>query len=213
MFSSIDHAGRYAYGNQPTIAQWNLARFAETLLPLIDASADTAIEVATELLQSFPDRYSAHWAAGMATKLGIAAEQPTDLELMNQFLALLSNQKVDYTSSFRALSLLIRGDSTAARSLFLDYPEFESWAQRWQAHLPPGDRRLIADAMDNVNPLYIARNHLVEEALNEATVGNLIPFERLMTVLTRPFVAIDGMDQYTQPAPATFGEYRTYCGT
>ena len=215
VFSSIDHAGRYAYGNQPTIAQWNLARFAETLLPLIDEHTDTAIEVATELLRSFPARYEAHWSAGMHAKLGLSVGQSNDPELVPDFLALLEHQKVDYTSSFRALAAFIRGDSAPAHLLFTDYAAFTAWAQRWQLQLQlhHDNLQLVSAAMDAVNPLYIARNHLVEAALDEATNGNLSAFERLLTAVTQPFTPLPGMDAYTQPAPATFGEYRTYCGT
>ena len=213
VFSSIDHAGRYAYGHQPTITQWNLARFAETLLPLIDGNTDQAIEVATNLLTSFPDRYQTHWEAGMHSKLGLASGKLNDSALVNDFLVLLQVQRVDYTASFRALSSLLRDDASLSRELFDNYTAFETWVQRWQLHLPTGNSQLTADAMDQVNPLYIARNHLVEEALVAATHGNLELFERLLNAITRPFTERNGMDTFARPAPASFGHYRTFCGT
>ena len=120
VFSSIDHRGRYAYGNQPQIAQWNLARLAETLLPLFDVETDAAIAAATDVLQSFADRYHGYWGDGMRAKLGLGDAQPGDGELIDDLLALLHAQKVDFTSCFRALSSSILGEAAPARSLFVE---------------------------------------------------------------------------------------------
>jgi serine/tyrosine/threonine adenylyltransferase len=215
VFSSIDQGGRYAYGNQPPITMWNLARLAETLLPLIDDDVDTAVALATEVLQTFPDRYTHHWNEGMRAKLGLVGERPGDTELANDLLTLVHAQQVDYTSCFRSLSSAARGNDEPLRSLFAEPVGFDSWLGRWHTRLHESDTDLpsVAAAMDRVNPIYIPRNHLVEEALTAATDGDLVPFERLLDVVARPFDERPGLDAYAQPAGADFGPYRTFCGT
>ncbi|OZM81041.1 YdiU family protein [Pseudonocardia sp. MH-G8] len=207
VFSSIDHAGRYAYGNQPGIAQWNLARLGETLVPLIDDDVDVAVEAATEVVTSFVARYEDHWARGMAAKLGLEEQAPA---LVQELLALLHSQRVDHTTFFRSLSSHLRGGQ--ARSLFSEPEAFDGWAARWEEQLPR-DRGAVAAAMDRVNPVYIARNHLVEEALAAATAGDMAPFHRLVEVVTDPFVERPGLERYAEPAPAGRGPHVTYCGT
>jgi serine/tyrosine/threonine adenylyltransferase len=207
VFSSIDHAGRYAYGNQPGIAQWNLARLGETLLPLIDDDTDAAVEAATDAVRSFVERYERYWMGGLATKLGL--DEP-DLPLIRDLLVLLDAQRVDFTQFFRALSAHLRGHD--ARSMFAEPDAFDAWVARWQAMLP-ADRDAVAAAMDRVNPVYIPRNHLVEEALTAATDGDMAPFRRLVEVLAGPFVERPGLERYAEPAPAGCGPYVTYCGT
>ena len=215
VFSSIDYAGRYAYGNQPRIAQWNLARLAETLLPLLDADTERAAAAATEVLQSFPDRFHRYWSNGMHAKLGLAQGQEGDDALIDDLLALLRAQRVDYTSFFRALSAALLGDAARARSLFAESSAFDAWAERWRARLSPErvDRGAVAGAMNGVNPVYIPRNHLVEEALAAATAGDMEPFHRLLDVLVHPFDERPGLERYSEPTPPEFGEYRTFCGT
>ena len=215
VFSSIDHGGRYAYGNQPQIAQWNLARLAETLLPLFDVETDAAIAAATDVLRSFTDRYHGYWGDGMRAKLGLGDAQPGDGELIDDLLALLHAQKVDFTSCFRALSSSILGEAAPARSLFVDCPAFDAWAVRWRTRLSSQTRepQAIAAAMDRVNPLYTPRNHQVEEALAAATDDDLGPFRRLLGVLAQPFDERPGLEAYAAPAPPSFGPYRTFCGT
>ncbi len=212
VFSSIDHTGRYAFGNQPTITQWNLARFAETLLPLIDNDTDHSIEVATDLLKSFPQRFRANWLDGMRAKLGIGDVHDHDAELIDDFLAILKEQHLDYTLSFRALSDRLRGSEPTTET-FTDSPAFAQWTQRWHARLPSQPRAVTADAMDKVNPLYIARNHIVEQALETATNGDLGAFEALVEAIRSPFTERAGMNTFTQQAPAEFAGYRTFCGT
>jgi uncharacterized protein YdiU (UPF0061 family) len=209
VFSSIDHAGRYAYGNQPAVAQWNLARFAETLLPLIDADSSAAIAAATGVLHSFTERYDASFKRGMRAKLGLA--EPDDT-LIDDLLALLEAQTVDFTVFFRALSTSLRTDATRVQDLFGEPAAFDLWAARWRAALD-GDPQAIADAMDRVNPVYIPRNHLVEEALAAATAGDLSPFNRLVDVLARPFEERPGLEVFATPGPPSFGAYQTFCGT
>jgi serine/tyrosine/threonine adenylyltransferase len=215
VFSSIDHGGRYAYGNQPAIAQWNLARLGEPLLPLLDAEPEAAVAAATDVLRSFPDRYDAYWSRGMDAKLGLADGTGEDEALIDDLLALLHAQTVDFTSCLRALSSSARGDAAPARSLFGEPRAFDAWSDRWLAQLSSraSDPRAIADAMDRVNPVYVPRNHHVEEALAAATAGDLQPFARLLDVLARPFDERPGLEPYAAPAPPSFGEYRTFCGT
>ena len=210
VFSSIDHGGRYAYGNQPAIAQWNLARFAETLLPLLADDTQEAVTAATSVLHSFPERFHAHWSRGMRAKLGLA-EPGDDDELFNDLLEMLHAQEVDYTSFFRALAT-----PDGARALFVDPAPFDAWAERRRARLAAegSDPASVASAMDAVNPVYIPRNHHVEDALTEATVGDLEPVHRLLGALRRPFEERPGLEAYAAPPPGGFGDtYRTFCGT
>ncbi len=216
VFSSIDAGGRYAYGNQPRVAQWNLARLAETLLPLLDAETDAAIAAATDVLQSFTDRYHGYWDDGMRAKLGLGDAQPGTGELIDDLLALLQSEKIDFTSCFRALSSSILGEATRARSLFVNRSGFDGWAVRWRTLLSFQTREpeeAIAAAMDRVNPVYIPRNHQVEEVLAAATDGDLEPFLRLLGVLVQPFDERPGLEAYAVPAPPSFAPYRTFCGT
>ena len=215
VFSSIDYGGRYAYGNQPQIAPWNLARLGEALLPLIDDDLDTAVATATETLQTFGERFHRHWSAGMHAKLGLTVAGGISAALIKDLLTLLREQAVDYTSSFRALAALLRGDAAPAAALFPDPSPFDAWADRWrgQLALESSDAHEIASAMDKVNPVYIPRNLRVEEALVAATAGDLDPFQRLLAVLAQPFDERPGLDSYAAPAPAGSSPYRTFCGT
>ena len=216
VFSSIDHGGRYAYGNQPAIAQWNLARLAETLLALLDPDADRAIDVAGDVLQTFATRYEERWTAGMCAKLGLADGPGEDEALIGDLLALMRGQRVDFTSCFRALSSVLRGDAAPARALFAEPAAFDAWSERWRSQLSTQalGAEAIAAAMDRVNPIYIARNHKVEDALAAATAGELGPFEELVAVLARPFERRPGREAHAAPAPPGFDDgYRTFCGT
>jgi uncharacterized protein YdiU (UPF0061 family) len=203
VFSSIDHGGRYAYGNQPAIMQWNLARLAETLLPLIDGNSQAAVEAATEVLSESAGAYQRHWNEGMAAKLGLPAP---DLDLATGLLELLHAQRVDYTGFFRALS------AGTARAMFTQPEPYDAWAARRAAVLP-ADRAAVAAAMDRVNPCYIPRNHHVEEALSQAALGQLGPFHRLLDAVRRPFDERPGLENYTSPAPPGSAPHVTYCGT
>jgi uncharacterized protein YdiU (UPF0061 family) len=207
VFSSIDSGGRYAYGNQPSIAQWNLARFAEALLPLLAEDADEAVALATESLGAFAPQYQEAWSAGMQAKLGLPAGVEDPAPLIEEMLDLLAESRVDYTSFFRQLAGAARGDAEPARGLFLNLAGFDGWLARWRATNPD------ADAMDRVNPVYIPRNHLVEEALAAATAGDLAPMQQLLAALSRPFDHRPGLQRYADPAPEDFTDYRTFCGT
>ena len=216
VFSSIDHGGRYAYGNQPLVAQWNLARLAESLLALLDPEPQTGVALATGVLESFPDRYEQHWRRGMRAKLGIAGEQAGDDALIDDLVSLMQLDRVDFTSAFRALAVSLRGNPDPARTLFAESLTFDAWSERWRDRLSVQGAAPIAtaEAMDRVNPLYIPRNHLVEEALSAGTSGDLAPFGALLDVLARPFEERPGLEAYAAPAAADFGGgYRTFCGT
>jgi protein adenylyltransferase len=216
VYSSIDEGGRYSYGNQPVVAQWNLARLAEALLPLVDDDPETAVAAATGALQTFPERFQRYWSAGMHEKLGLTEADEVTGALIDDLLTLLHEQAVDYTSALRALSAWLRGDGAAARSLFPDAVAVDTWAARWREQLAQAasDPHRVASAMDRVNPIYIPRNHHVEQALATATAGDLEPFQRLLDVLARPFDERPGLESYAAPAPSGWGSsYRTFCGT
>jgi uncharacterized protein YdiU (UPF0061 family) len=216
VFSSIDHGGRYAYRQQPSIARWNLARLAESLLPLIDADDEKATQLANDALTAFPGRYLERWLDGMRAKLGLVDSEEGDLDLARGFLVALEGQNGDYTLAFRRLSQAARGDDEAVRALLDDPSAYDRWAKRWQARL--SRESLSAEererAMNLVNPIYIPRNHKVEEALQAAADGRTLgPFETLLEVLENPFEERPGLEGFASPAPAAFGCYRTFCGT
>jgi uncharacterized protein YdiU (UPF0061 family) len=214
VFSSIDHGGRYAYGNQPRIAQWNLARLAETLLPFFGATQDDAVAAATKVLQSFTERFDGCWSAGMCAKLGLSVT-PADTALVGDLLAVLHTQAVDYTSFYRSLAWLVRGNPAPVHSLFSDLPAFDAWVARWTSERGRDVRSAteVADAMDAVNPVYIPRNHLVEAALEAATDGDIAPFRRLVEVVSQPFEQRPFLLEYSLPASPAGAPYRTFCGT
>ena len=209
VFSSIDTGGRYAYGNQPAVAQWDLARFAEALLPLLADDQDAAIALAVASLEGFGPQYDAAWDAGMRAKLGLGQDADSAVvgPLVADLLALLQANHVDWTSFFRGLGAAARGDAEPARGPFLDLAGIDAWLERWRALRPD------AEAMDRVNPLYIPRNHLVEEALAAATAGDLAPLHRLLEAVADPFTERPGLERYAEAAPQDFGAYRTFCGT
>jgi len=215
VFSSIDRQGRYAYGNQPGIARWNLARLAETLLDLISPDEDEAIRLASAAIDRFEEVYEAEWLALMRAKLGLTTAQDGDFALAHGFLKAMEGQGADFTNSFRALSYILRGETGALRAQFTSPDEARDWQEAWQTRLAsePMDPALRAAAMDGANPLYIPRNHMVEAALAAANAGDMAPFETLLAVVSNPFVVQDGMNAYAQPAPEDFGQYRTFCGT
>lgn len=209
VYSSIDEGGRYRYRNQPLAAEWNLARFAETLLPLISDDPEQAVARAVESLKTFGPAYDAAWSSGMRAKLGLPEGLDDDVAgpLVDELLAHLQQGHVDHTSFFRALGRAARGDLEPARNLVLDLAAFDGWLDRWRALAPD------AGSMDRVNPVYIPRNHLVEESLDAATGGDLDPLGRLLDAVSAPYDERPGLERYAAPAPQDFGVYRTFCGT
>ncbi|MBX7448726.1 YdiU family protein [Mycolicibacterium sp. 3033] len=209
VFSSIDHGGRYAYGNQPGIALWNLARFAESLLPLFDDDVDTAVGQAEESLGRFRDSYLARWAAGMRAKLGLVDASAGEADaLSEELLVQMQSSGVDHTSFYRRLAEAARGDAKPVRGEFVDLGGFDTWLARWRA-LDPDPA-----AMDAVNPIYVPRNHLVEEALAAATDGDLEPVESLLDAVRAPYSQRPGLQRYAEPSQPEFSaSFRTFCGT
>ena len=209
VFSSIDYWGRYAYDNQPVVAGWNLARFAEALLPLLADNVEDGIALAENSFGVFRAQYDATWTSGMRAKLGLSADidAHTVTPLVDELLALLKESRVDYTSFFRRLSHAARGDTEPIRGQFINLAGIDDWLSRWRTLNPD------AASMDRVNPIYIPRNHLVEEALEAATVGDLNPLQRLLDAVTAPYHERPGLERYAMPAPEDFGDYRTFCGT
>jgi protein adenylyltransferase len=206
-YSSVDQGGRYRYGNQPLAAEWNLARLAEALLPLFAADQEPAVALAVEALGRFRLLFDAALLAGWRAKLGLPEGLDDDVArgLVDDLLALLQANRVDLTSFCRSLSRAARGDAEPARGLVLDLAAVDAWLERWRALAPD------ADAMDRVNPVYVPRNSLVEEALTAATAGDLAPFDRLVEVVRRPFDERPGLERYAAPGPE--GPFVTYCGT
>ena len=153
----------------------------------------------------------------MRAKLGLSEDgaQPDDVALIGDLLQLMHAGRVDLTSGMRSLSAWLRGDEAATRRAFGDGPDLGAWAERWQTRIRASgaDPRWVAATMDRVNPVYVPRNHLVEEALDAATGGDLGPYERLLGPVTRPFEERPGLERYAEPAPATFCDYQTFCGT
>jgi uncharacterized protein YdiU (UPF0061 family) len=202
VFSSIDDGGRYAYANQPGITQWNLARFAEALLPLIDADTNRAVELASAELNRFPEVFEHEWTGGMRAKLGLRTAHDGDAELAREFLNSLHANGADFTNSFRALS-----EGTLPATL-------RAWSEKWEARvLAEGETPAAARERSRAaNPVYVPRNHRVEEALAAAEREDLSATERLLAALVKPFEERpEFADLREPPPPGTC--YRTFCGT
>jgi uncharacterized protein YdiU (UPF0061 family) len=210
VFSSIDHAGRYAYGNQPAIGQWNLARFAETLLPLLDSDQTQAVAKAMKILGEYPALFDAYWLAGMREKLGLQTAEVGDLELVQSLLAWMQKSQSDFTNTFRDLS----ADSSPVGERYAD-PEFQGWYSQWQLRLSHEDRpsSQAYAAMKTVNPAIIPRNHRVEEALSAAEDhDDLSVLNRLLAALATPYQPTADSAHYQDPS-SDDGSYQTFCGT
>lgn len=209
VFSSIDHAGRYAYGNQPAIAQWNLARLAETLLALFDPDSERAVALATEVLNEFPDRFEGYWLGGMRQKLGLQTAEDGDAELIRGLLDRMAKTRADFTNTFRDLS-----EGPPVGDAYRD-PDFGAWYARWRQRLDR-EGRSEAEAfarMRSVNPAIIPRNHRVEEALAAAEGrDDLSVLHELLAALASPYEPSAAAGKYREP-PADECGYRTFCGT
>lgn len=215
VFSSIDQQGRYAYGNQPLAAQWNLARFAETLLPLLDNSANQAVELASEAVSLFSRDFDAHWLAGMRRKLGLFTEQSGDGALIRELLGLMQRGAADYTLTFRRLSDAQSSDTNFFR-LFADPGVIRPWFDRWLERLSaePQSAAARTAAMRLTNPAVIPRNHRIEEVIEAAVMGgDYLAFEALGAVLSRPYDPRPSDDTYERPPTAEERVMQTFCGT
>ena len=216
VFSSIDRHGRYAYCNQPSIAQWNLARLAEAMLSLFGEDTDVTIPIVTEILERFPEHYTQHWLDGMRKKLGLQSEEENDLDLVNELLAVMHQQKVDYTLLFRQLADILHQDD-AVYTLFKDASAIQAWVKQWLDRIArdSNDVEQSFTQMNQVNPIYIPRNHLVEEAINAGVNSeDFSKLETLIEVTSKPFDLQTNKERYTSPADAEFNNtYKTFCGT
>ncbi|MFY2763169.1 protein adenylyltransferase SelO [Arenimonas sp. MALMAid1274] len=214
VFSSIDRGGRYAFGNQAAAARWNLARLAECLLPLIDSEPEAALAQASAVINAFPDRFRAHWLAGMRRKLGLSGEEDGDEALAQALLEAMHAVAADYTLVFRGLCLAAEDREAATGDLLAlpKSPGFDAWRQRWRDRLAREAQspRARADAMRQANPAVIPRNHQVEAALVAAESGDLAPFESLLAAVRQPWHEHPDYMQAPRPDQRVA---RTFCGT
>ena len=218
VFSSIDQRGRYAYQNQPSAAQWNLARLAETFLPLLDPDPDQAVSIANDLVVGFADRYQLHWLNGMRDKLGLFTEEDGDQALIESLLDLMHRNQTDFTLTFRGIcDAALGGDGVASvRALFADTGGFDLWLTEWQARLARDgeDATERAEAMRDINPLFIPRNHRIEAVIVAAVEQNdFAPFEEMVEVLANPYEQQERFADYAKPPLADEQVFQTFCGT
>jgi uncharacterized protein YdiU (UPF0061 family) len=217
VFSSIDHRGRYAFANQPAIAQWNLARLAETLLPLIDPETEKAVALATEVLQPFMAEFEARYLAGMRRKIGLAAARDGEAELIKRLLALMRQSHTDFTLTFRRLALIAQRPQEAPRlrESFAQPADIDSWLRDWRTFLAQDiqsfEERIAG--MRAANPAYIPRNHRVQAALDAAEAGDYRPFRTLLEVLQHPFEEQPQRSEYAEPPRLEERVQQTFCGT
>ncbi len=219
VFSAIDRGGRYAFGNQSRVAQWNLARLAETLLPLLDADQAKAVESATAAIHRVPEIFQAEWLSGMRRKIGLETGEQDDLALIEGLLEAMRQGEADFTLTFRRLCSAAQDPAGAAdaavRELFSAPGLYDSWAALWRSRLAREEvaPKLRAERMRSVNPALIPRNHRVEQAIAAAREGDLVPFERLHRALSRPFVEAPEFAEYALAPRPEERVLRTFCGT
>ena len=207
VFSSIDAQGRYAYRNQPGIAEWNLTRFAETLVPLLHEEQAESVRLAEDKLSKYAEIYTTEWLNGMRAKLGLFNEEEADEELIMDLLDVMKNQQADYTNTFRSLTL-------GQQQEMFNTPEFTQWKERWTDRLQrqSEDAKAVEELMKQHNPSIIPRNHRVEEALAAAEKGDMNPFMKLLSALENPFAYSVEQQEYVSP-PEDGTSFQTYCGT
>ena len=208
VFSSIDKFGRYAFSNQPPITKWNLARFAECLIPLIDKDEETAVKIATELIDNFQNIYEEKWLNMMRDKLGLFGNDKNDQTLINKLLDWMKNNNADYTNTFCHLMGVELDDEIYKND------DFKNWYNEWQKRLKlnnSSDKHL--ELMKKNNPLVIPRNHKVEEALTDADKGNLETMNKFLKVLIKPYSVQENIIEFQKPAPISDEKYQTFCGT
>ena len=210
VFSSIDELGRYAYFNQPSITKWNLARFAECLIPLIDPKKDKAIEIATEAINSFDKSYETKWINMMRDKLGLFGQDQKDQVLIIDLLTWMHKNKADYTNTFCFLM-----DENFQYNKIYNDENFLIWKERWKERLKLNNNtpEKYLSLMKSVNPLVIPRNHKVEEVLESANNNDLSPLKKLINVLEKPYEKTKEIIDYQSPAPVSDKKYKTFCGT
>ena len=208
VFSSIDKFGRYAFSNQPPITKWNLARFAECLIPLIDKNENTAIKLATDLIDNFQNIYEDKWLNMIRDKLGLFGEEKNDKKLINDLFNWMEKNKADYTNTFCNL-MDINSDEIYKNNDFID------WKNEWKkrSELNNSTKEKQSKLMKSNNPIVIPRNHKVEEALAEADKGSLDKMKKLLAILKNPYDNQNNIKEYQAPAPSSNEKYQTFCGT
>lgn len=210
VFSSIDQFGRYAYANQPKITKWNLARFAECIIPLVDDDQDNAIKIITEVINNFEKIYEDKWLNMMRDKLGLFGEDKNDKKLISDLLTLMQNHHADYTNTF----CYLMNFKTENNQMFKD-KDFINWFNQWETRVKINNisKEKYLKLMQSSNPLVIPRNHKVEEALKAAGENNLEVMNKLLTVLKKPYNHQNDIIQYQSPSPLSEKKYQTFCGT
>ena len=210
VFSSIDELGRYAYFNQPSITKWNLARFAECLISLIDPKKEKAIEIATETINSFDKSYETKWINMMRDKLGLFGQDQKDQVLIIDLLTWMHKNKADYTNTFCFLM-----DENFQHNKIYNDENFLTWKEKWKERLKLNNNtpEKYLSLMKSVNPLVVPRNHKVEEVLESANNNDLSPLKKLINVLEKPYEKTKENIDYQSPAPVNDKKYKTFCGT
>jgi serine/tyrosine/threonine adenylyltransferase len=218
VFSAIDQFGRYAYANQPSVAQWNLARFAETLVPILDSGQDRAIDLASEAICTFSTHFHEHWLVCMRSKLGISSQDDGDVELIRGLLGAMHENAADFTLTFRLLCNAAGDEKAdvAVRGLFANPGAYDDWASKWRSRLTREGKNpsARAEAMRRVNPTFVPRNHRVEHALDAAVEReDFSLFAELMAILSRPYEDQEAFAKYAVPPQADERVFQTFCGT
>ncbi len=210
VFSSIDQHGRYAYFNQPGITKWNLARFAEALIPLIDKKKDKAVQIATDTINNFGEIYKKKWLEMMRKKIGLIEEKSEDEKLINDLLSLMHKNKADYTNTFCSLI-----DENAQKDEMFNNKEFIDWYKKWKKRLTENNSSFEQSKklMNSFNPQIIPRNHKVEEVLEEAHKDNIEPLNNFLKILKNPYEKQSNTKNYQSPPPPSKKKYQTFCGT
>lgn len=210
VYSSIDRNGRYAFGNQPNIIKWNIARFAEALLPIIDKNQEKSLSLAQATIDEFDAIWQKKYYGMMLKKIGIQANESENYNLVDELLDLMKKLKLDYTNTFRNLSVALLSEHASNMS-----PELETWFVKWKEKINKSEgKERAVQMMNDTNPIVIARNHLVEKALDQAVIGNLEPFEKLLTILSKPYQNQGGIEKFMKPSELDFEiKYQTFCGT
>ena len=218
VFSSIDHRGRYAYGNQPNVAQWNLACLGECLLPLIHSDRNKAIEIIEDILGDFENKFKKYWLNGMYRKIGLSDNKENNYILLEELLHLMEQDKSDFTLTFRYLSDLVenKNDNSNFKQQFLSKNKVDSWIGKWKERLKEENKseKIIKESMLKVNPAFIPRNHRVEQAIYEALNNyDYAYMERLVQLLNKPYDYQPDNAEYMDPPKNNAQNYQTFCGT
>ncbi|MDC0416186.1 YdiU family protein [Candidatus Pelagibacter sp.] len=210
VFSSIDQNGRYSYNNQPRITKWNLARFAECIIPLIDQDEQKAISIATETINNFEKLYEEKWLNMMRDKLGLFGEDKDDKHLIFELLTWMENNKADFTNTFCNLM-----DIQSIKDPIYQNQEYLNWTAKWKKRLEKNntEKEKYLELMRSVNPIFVPRNHKVEEALKDASENKLETLNQLLEVIKYPYKDNEMLMDYQRPMSNENGNYKTFCGT